>query len=241
MQSVLIHAVTSADASPKVDQDFGFLGSVLNANITEQLVMLLLLGLSVVSWAVIYQKWRALKRAQVQSEAFLDGFWNAKRLDAFYEGASQYPASPVAHVFRAGYLELSKLRQKQSDNSELNMEVLQSVERSMRRSASQQLTTMESMMSFLATTGSTSPFVGLFGTVIGIMGAFQDIGRMGNADLATVAPGIGGALVATAFGLLAAIPAVMAYNYFIARIHVLDMEIQNFSSDFLNIIKRHFL
>jgi biopolymer transport protein TolQ len=92
----------------------------------------------------------------------------------------------------------------------------------------------------LATTGSTSPFIGLFGTVIGIMSSFQEIGRMGNANLATVAPGIGGALVATAFGLFAAIPAVIAYNYFLARIRVLDTEMHNFSSDFLNIIKRHF-
>ena len=110
----------------------------------------------------------------------------------------------------------------------------------MRRAASGELTNLEALVSFLGTTGATAPFIGLLGTVIGIMNAFQKIGIDKNAGLETVAPGIGGALVATAFGLFAAIPAVIAYNYLLSRIKVLDSEMENFSADFLNIIKRHF-
>jgi len=148
----------------------------------------------------------------------------------------------VSQVFRAGYIELAKVKkkseaEKQEDTALGSME---SIERSMRRAAAAELTDLESLVPFLATTGSTTPFIGLLGTVIGIMTSFQDIGAMGNANLATVAPGIGGALVATAFGLFAAIPAVIAYNYFLSKIRILDTEMQNFSSDFLNIIRRHF-
>ena len=148
----------------------------------------------------------------------------------------------MSQVFRAGYIELAKVKkkseaEKQEDTALGSME---SIERSMRRAAAAELTDLESLVPFLATTGSTTPFIGLLGTVIGIMTSFQDIGAMGNANLATVAPGIGGALVATAFGLFAAIPAVIAYNYFLSKIRILDTEMQNFSSDFLNIIRRHF-
>ena len=120
------------------------------------------------------------------------------------------------------------------------MGAIESVERSMRRAASKELTNLESLVAFLGTTGATTPFIGLLGTVIGIMSAFQKIGLDKSAGLETVAPGIGGALVATAFGLFAAIPAVIAYNYFLTRIKVLDAEMDHFAADFLNIIKRHF-
>jgi biopolymer transport protein TolQ len=118
---------------------------------------------------------------------------------------------------------------------------LDNITRAMKRSHTAEITHLESLVPFLATTGSTAPFIGLFGTVWGIMIAFQDIGKMGSANLATVAPGISEALIATATGLAAAIPAVIAYNYFNSKIKVLDAEMESFTSDFLNIIKRHFM
>ncbi len=226
---------------------YGFIESVLSAGLPEKGVMVLLAVFSVVSWAIIYFKWRTIRRAYGDSESFLDMFWGSKRLDAIYQKSEALPASPVSQVFRAGYVELAKLKKKDepaaaqgAGHGEAMLGDLESVERSMRRTAAAELTGLESMIPFLATVASSSPFIGLLGTVVGIMTSFQDIGRMGNANLATVAPGIGGALVATAFGLFAAIPAVMAYNFFIAKIRVLDTEMQNFSADFLNIIKRHF-
>ncbi len=148
----------------------------------------------------------------------------------------------MSKVFRAGYVELAKLKKKDGEDAkgDVGLGSLESVQRSMRRASSSEITGLESLVPFLATVGSTSPFIGLLGTVMGIVTAFQEIGRLGNANLATVAPGIGGALVATAFGLFAAIPAVIAYNYFVNRIRVLEVEMENFSADFLNIIKRHF-
>jgi len=225
-------------------REYGFWSAVGNAGLAEKLVMLFLLGFSVVSWAIIVYKWRNIRRAYRESEAFLDVFWNSKRLDSIYQRSETLSSSPVSQVFRAGYIELAKLKKMEKEEGDgkgdTDLGDLENIERSMRRAAAAELTNLEALVPFLATTGSTSPFIGLFGTVIGIMNSFQDIGRLGNANLATVAPGVGGALVATAFGLFAAIPAVIAYNFFLSKIRVLDIEMQNFSSDFLNIVKRHF-
>ena len=223
--------------------DYGFWSSLVNAGWVEKLVLVFLLFFSMMSWAIILFKYRTPRRAYSESEVFLDAFWSSKRLDSIYQRSESLSASPVSQVFRAGYIELAKLKKKtesEADKDDTQLGALESVERSMRRAAAAELTSLESLVSVLATTGSTAPFIGLFGPVIGIMNSFQDIGKMGNANLATVAPGIGGALVATAAGLFAAIPAVIAYNFFLSRIRILDTEMQNFSSDFLNIIKRHF-
>ncbi len=234
-------ANAAAESSPAVP-DYGFWSSIVNAGLFEQAVMVVLLAFSVVSWAIIYFKARGLSRAYSESDNFLDIFWGSKRLDAIYQKSEGLGASPVSKVFRAGYVELAKLKKKDGNDAkeELSLGALESVERSMRRATTSEITGLESLIPFLATVGSTSPFIGLLGTVMGIVTSFQEIGRLGNANLATVAPGIGGALVATAFGLFAAIPAVIAYNYFVNRIRVLEVEMDNFSADFLNIIKRHF-
>jgi len=234
-----------ADAPVEVAApDFGFFSSVANAGAAEQAIMLVLLVFSVVSWAIFAFKFRNLRRAYAESEVFLDLFWGSKRLDGIFQKSEDLSASPLSQVFRAGYIELTKLRKKEKREGQPD-EVhgggdLENIERSMRRAAATERTNLEALVSFLATTGSSAPFIGLLGTVMGIIGSFQEIGRQGDASLATVAPGIGGALVATAFGLFAAIPAVIAYNYFTTRIRVLDTEMANFSSDFLNIVKRHF-
>jgi biopolymer transport protein TolQ len=209
-------------------------------------VLFLLLAASAVCWAIIVRKWLQIRRAQDQSVKFLETFWQSKRLDAIYQAAEALTGSPLSHVFRAGYVELSKVTaQKKEAGAEsraMSEELggLENVERALKRAAASEVTALERQVPFLGTTASAAPFVGLFGTVWGIMNAFHDIYRMGNANLATVARPISEALIATAVGLFAAIPAVVAYNYFVSKIRVLDSEMTNFSNDFLNIVKRHF-
>jgi biopolymer transport protein TolQ len=207
----------------------------------SQIAMGLLLLFSVISWAIIIYKASALATARRQSERFLEAFWQAKRLDAIYQQSEGLLKSPISQVFRAGYIELARLKKSSGDGGE-NMlgDGIENVERALRRAQNSESTALESLTSFLATVGSTAPFIGLFGTVWGVMKAFSDIGRLGSANLATVAPGISEALIATAVGLAAAIPAVIAFNYFLSKIKVLESEMDSFSSDFLNIVKRHF-
>lgn len=200
--------------------------------------LLLLAVASVVSWAIIAHKWWQLRRAAVVSEKFLTAFWESKRLDQMYQQSEPYLHAPVCQMFRSGYVELARLKKRAGEEEIVGG--TENVERALRKSQRAELTAMESMTSFLATVGSTAPFVGLFGTVWGIMKAFREIGLAGSANLATVAPGISEALIATAAGLAAAIPAVIAFNYFASRIRVVESEMEAFASDFLNIVKRHF-
>ena len=220
-----------------------YIAIVTNAGPVGQGVLLLLATASAVSWAIIVKKHLQLRRAEAESARFLGVFWQSKRLDAIYQAAEQLGASPLGAVFRAGYVELSKVtQQKGGEGGGMSEQLggLENVERALKRAASAEVTGLERRVAFLGTTASAAPFVGLFGTVWGIMQAFHEIYRMGNANLATVARPISEALIATAVGLFAAIPAVVAYNFFISRIRVIDGEMQNFSSDFLNIVRRHF-
>ncbi|TMA28798.1 MAG: protein TolQ [Deltaproteobacteria bacterium] len=209
--------------------------------VTAVLIILVLSSLG--SWTIIFRKVLHLRRAQRESVAFLDHFWRSKRLDSIYVASEEMPLSPVAQVFRAGYVELSKVTQAQPADADVPMHDqlggFENVERALARAANAELTALEQQTPFLGTTAAAAPFVGLFGTVWGIMGAFRDIYAAGNANLATVARPISEALIATAMGLFAAIPALVAYNAFNSRIRVLDNEMRNFSADFLNIIKRH--
>ena len=217
-----------------------------SASVIELAILALLAGVSVASWALIAMKQGQLTRARKQSLQFLDTFWKASRLEAIYASAKSLEASPLSKVFCAGYEELSRLAQhsQKGDSGEgamaERMGGIENVERALNRAATVQITELESRITFLGTVGSASPFVGLFGTVVGILGAFNEIAAQGNATLSTVAAPIGNALIATAAGLFAAIPAVVAYNSFVGRIKVFDTEMANFSADFLNIIKRHF-
>ncbi len=219
-----------------------YLQVILRADAVGKGVLLLLALASAVSWAIIAKKALQLRRAEAESAKFLAVFWQSKRLDAIYQAAEQLGASPLGAVFRAGYVELSKVTQKKDGENAMSDQLggLENVERSLKRAASAEVTALERRVSFLGTTASAAPFVGLFGTVWGIMRAFHEIYQAGNANLATVALPISESLIATAVGLFAAIPAVVAYNFFVSRIRVLDGEMQNFSSDFLNIVRRHF-
>jgi biopolymer transport protein TolQ len=195
-------------------------------------VMLLLAAMSVVGWYIIGYKYWFLRRA---TNVFLDAFWR-KDIQQIHVVAQQRRWSPLAHMFLAGYSELSKL-QKDGDRQD----DLESIERALAKAQVNETTRLESMVPFLATTGSAAPFIGLFGTVWGIMNSFRAIGAMKTASVANVAPGIAEALIATAIGLVAAIPAVMAYNFFVRKIKLQTSEMESFTKDFLNIVRRHFL
>lgn len=194
---------------------------------------------------VILYKLIHLSQAQSQSITFLDRFWESKRLDDIYRVAEQLKYSPLAAMFRAGYIELSKVKkggghQGPEGSMHDKMDGLENIERALARAKVSETTKLENLMPMLATIGSAAPFVGLLGTVWGIMEAFSAIAASGSADLATVSGPIAEALVATATSLMSAIPAVMAYNYFNRRIKVLGAEMTTFGSDYTNIIKRHF-
>jgi len=197
--------------------------------------LLVLVFMSVACWGIMLLKGVQFFLATSRSATFLDAFWKAKRLDEVYENLARYGKSPVAQVFRAGYQELVKLNKSGRSGDE----AAGNLERTLRRSAAHELTALERWVAFLATTGSTAPFIGLFGTVWGILQAFNKLGAAQQATIQVVGPDIAHALIATAVGLVAAIPAVMGFNYFNARLRVMHTEMDNFSADFLNIVKRH--
>ncbi|MBK7827864.1 MAG: MotA/TolQ/ExbB proton channel family protein [Nannocystis sp.] len=215
---------------------FGGSGAVL-------VVAYILTASSVLSLFVIFYKLVAISQAQSQSITFLDKFWESKRLDEIFRQAEALKYSPLAAMFRAGYIELSKVKKGQTPETGAmheKMDGMENIERALARAKVSETTKLENLLPFLATVGSAAPFVGLFGTVWGIMTAFAKISEEGKADLATVAGPIGEALIATAIALAAAIPAVVAYNYFNRRVKVLGSEMTTFGSDYLNILKRHF-
>jgi len=227
---------------------------ITNAGTVVQLVLLLLLSFSVTSWAIIIVKYRYIKRSFKQSTEFTDFFWKSRDLSNAFAKAKQLHGSPLARIFRIGYLELKKSSQtgqpveaESSDNSGNSLPFntkftgIDNVKRALRRATNTEMTRMTQMIPFLATTGNTAPFIGLFGTVWGIMNSFSGIGQRGSASLAVVAPGISEALVATAAGLAAAIPAVIAFNFFTNKIRIVETELHSFAADFLNIIERDIL
>ncbi len=207
-------------------------------------VILLLLLVALCIFVIIF-KFIQITMAQSQSVGFLDKFWKSKRLDDIYRVAEGSKASPIAAMFRAGYIELSKVKKSQEaqgDSASMHEKMGDSdnVERALMRAKLAETTKLENLLPFLATTGSAAPFIGLFGTVFGIMEAFLNIAAAGQAELSEVSQPIAEALVTTALALASAVPAVVAYNYFQRRLKVLGSEMSNFGSDFMNIVKRHF-
>ena len=235
-----------------VSQNITIIQMVSNAGLMVQFVLLLLLFFSVTSWAIILIKFRYIRRAFKESDYFTEFFWKSRDLSEAFNKAKQFQGSPIARIFRIGYIELKKLSQSgisltdqatsasrggtaTLDGRLLRMDNLQ---RALRRATNTELTRMTQLVPFLATTGNTTPFIGLFGTVWGIMNSFHGIGLKGSASLAVVAPGISEALIATAAGLAVAIPAVIAFNHFTNKIRIIESELQSFSADFLNIVER---
>jgi len=204
-------------------------------------VLYILVLCSVGTWAIAFFKYRQLREARRQSADFVRVFWDTKNLTTIYEAVDDLPSSPVAQVFRGGYREVVRLNKDRQDDSAAAAGRVDAVERAMRRTINAQVTDLERNLTFLASTASAAPFIGLFGTVWGIMNAFLGLSMSQTSSIQAVAPGIAEALIATATGLAAAIPAVIAYNYFAREIRVLAGEMQNFASEFLNIVERHFL
>ncbi len=210
---------------------------ISNASIVVQLVMLTLVAASVTSWIMIFQRGNAMRAAKKALDAFEERFWSGIDLSKLYRqaGSNPDPDSGVEQIFRAGFKELSRLRQQPGVDPDA---VMEGVARAMRVAISREEEKLEASLPFLATVGSTSPYVGLFGTVWGIMNSFRGLATVQQATLATVAPGIAEALIATAIGLFAAIPAVIAYNRFSARSEMLIGRYYTFADEFQAILHR---
>ncbi len=209
---------------------------VLQAGPVVKSVMIILVLASVGCLLIILLKRRLLGQAERQNEEFLIGFWGGWSLDESFLKAEEFPLSPVAKSFHSTVRELRRVGERvESEKADLRSSI---VRRSLRKSNAGELAALEYSLSWLASTASAAPFIGLFGTVWGIMNSFQSIGATGNANLAAVAPGISEALIATAIGLAAAIPAAIAYNYLIGRIRSQALELESFSQDLLNLFER---
>jgi biopolymer transport protein TolQ len=236
---VTAQAEGAAQAAPK-----GILDILMEASGVVLGVLMVLAVMSAFSWFIVGYKWLYLRRARAESNQFLDMFWQSKRLDAIYQASEQHLHSPISQVFRAGYIELSKLKSAEESDGNATMTKqlggIENVERALRRAMTSETTQLESRLAFLATVASNGPFIGLFGTVWGIMQAFVNLQAKKATGIDVVAGPIAEALIVTAFGLLTAIPAGVAYNWLLSHIKVISAEMDNFSNDFLNIIKRHF-
>ncbi len=223
-------------------QDLNIFSMLINAGPMVMSVMLMLLAFSLISWFIVFQKFILFKKAGNESAEFLDIFWNCKNLAEAFKAAQTYENSPEAAVFMLGFSELQKLNKNKDTQGERTLQDrlagLETLKRVLRKGCDLQSAYLNKSLSFLATTGSAAPFIGLFGTVWGIMASFKEIGMRGSASLAVVAPGISEALVATAAGLAVAIPAVVFYNFYANKLADMENEMTAFTADFLNLVER---
>lgn len=227
----------------------GIFQMLINVGPVVKFVLLLLFFFSVTSWAIILIKYRYIRRSYRETVDFIDLFWQCRTLSDAFSKAKVLGVSPVARIFISGYMEMKKSVRLNGGTeaagdekmSDVAFHALGNVKRALRRSINLEVRRLSQLVPFLATAGNTAPFIGLFGTVWGIMSTFHNIGLSGAASLSVVAPGISEALVATAAGLVVAIPSVIGYNYFTDRIKTLYSELENFSADFLNIVERDIL
>ena len=221
-----------------MNNDLSLLSLILDASLVVKAVMLLLLIASVASWAIIIEKSRLLKQAVGAADEFEASFWSGGDVSEMYREITQDERSQMgmAGIFESGYREFGRLRQQAAINAE---QVVEGSRRSMRVSQLREVDRLEQNLAFLATVGSTSPYVGLFGTVWGIMTSFQALGNVQSATIALVAPGIAEALVATAMGLFAAIPAVIAFNRYADKVGRLEVRYDTFMEEFSAILQRH--
>ena len=216
--------------------DLSIVSLIVNASVLVQLVMLLLLVVSILAWTIIFNKWKMVRAAKQAAESFEDQFWSGGDLGRLYEHVnSNNNSAGLELIFKAGFKEYVKLRQKGEPDP---MAVVEGAQRMMRVRLNREADKLETSLQFLATVGSTSPYVGLFGTVWGIMNSFRALGNVQQATLAMVAPGIAEALIATAMGLFAAIPAVVAYNRFRTDVERLISHYDNFVDEFTSILQR---
>lgn len=240
---IFCYSALAAESSPSIHPvQHNFISLFLSASLVVQLTLLILAFMSILSWAVILSKYSLFKQNKESNAPFEDIFFKASSLDEIYTMFKSYPKSSLATVFRAGYSELKKIANTKgkSESEVFDLNSMDNMQRALAKSVRNEISIMERHLSFLATTGSVSPFIGLFGTVFGIMDSFQQIGQMGSASLAVVAPGISEALIATGFGLFTAIPAAVFYNQYVNEVKIAHLQIDNFVTDFLNITKRNF-
>ncbi|MEJ6593331.1 MAG: protein TolQ [SAR86 cluster bacterium] len=220
-----------------MNEPLSIIDLVLNASIVVQCVMTILVLASMVSWVMIFQRGFSLSSIKRESIAFENEFWSGKDLRKIYLEIEASEREPVGMelIFVAGFKEFTRLRQQKETDSD---RIMQSVQRAMRVALSREEERMETSLPFLATVGSTSPYIGLFGTVWGIMNSFRGLATVNQASLSVVAPGISEALVATAIGLFAAIPAVIAYNRFAAQVEIIVNRLDAFTDEFSGILYR---
>jgi biopolymer transport protein TolQ len=231
-------------------ENSGILQLILQAGLVAKTVLALLLCTSIFSWGVILRKLRTFSRLEKQSAGFIKLFRRSARLSEVYDLSDNFEDAPLASIFQAGYEEVTaqikaagyKVGNPSPETTAgAKIKSLEGVRRALQRAASAELTAIEKGLNILATTASASPFVGLFGTVIGIIDAFRGLGQPGvSTSIQAVAPGIAEALITTAAGLFAAIPALIAYNYFVRRLRIMATEMDDFTLEFLNVIERNF-
>lgn len=224
-----------------VHQDLSFISLISNASLLVQLVMLLLVLLSVVSWAYIFRKMLTVRQAKSETSTFEQAFWSGANLAALHKetAANRHSVGSIERIFLAGMDEFRKVRSVlETKNVSDPDAILDGARRAMRAAYQREMDMLESNLAFLASTGSVAPYIGLFGTVWGIMNAFRGLANVEQASLAAVAPGIAEALIATAIGLFAAIPAVVAYNRYSHEIDRLSMRFETFIEEFSNILQR---
>src|SRR5882762_6862217 len=236
----MLHQVSGAGG-------FGVMDMVLGSGPVVSVVLWLLVAFSVGSWGIILYKLFQISVSRRESERFIAIFWESKNLAAIHTASVGLKSSPVAQVFRAGYQELLQLTRakRQAVGAEggfsTDLGGIENVTRAMKRQTNVELAKVEKGVPFLATTASTTPFIGLFGTVWGVMTAFMGLSTSHTSNIQAVAPGIAEALITTAFGIVVAVPAQVFYNHFATRARELATEMENFTSEFLNIAERHFL
>jgi biopolymer transport protein TolQ len=218
-----------------VTHDLSILSLISQASVLVQLVMALLATLSLMSWYWIFRKWFQLRAARTQTDVFERDFWSGGDLNTLYEAANRHETGGMERIFESGYREYTKLRAKNHDHSA----ILDGSRRAMRATFQREGDDLEAHLAFLASVGSVSPYIGLLGTVWGIINSFRGLSNVGSATLAQVAPGIAEALVATAIGLFAAIPAVVAYNRFAHDIDRISIRFESFMEEFSNILQRN--
>jgi biopolymer transport protein TolQ len=222
-------------------------GIILASSFIIKLVLLVLLFFSVFSWAIIFYKFSSFRKARNENKAFLSLYWKIKNVAQLRKSAARFKQSPLVKIFLAGLDRIDPTlvlksdeepKAKKKPEGQFNFK---SLDRILKRTGEEQLSGLEYYLSFLATTGNVTPFIGLFGTVLGIIDAFHEIARQGTASIAAVAPGVSEALVATAAGLLVAIPAVVAFNYYMSHIRMMSSEMESFSSDFLSFMEERLI
>lgn len=241
-----IDGILAAAATPEVvSTDHSIMQLMFGSGPVVQGVLYILLLMSVVTWGIVISKWFQFSTARRQTKQFTDAFWNSKNLLQVNQASQKFSASPVASVFAAGHRELMRLvrgkeKREGADNFADGAE-LEIIDRALKRAKFEELTRLEKGTTFLATTASAAPFIGLFGTVWGIMNAFIGLSKVASSSIQAVAPGISEALIATAIGLAAAIPAAIAFNYFSQQVRILARNMDMLSAEFLNIAGRDVL